>query len=156
MCIYTRVYATRLTEVPEYIGNLLALVWKLHSRIFRAQENIVALLRTAYSWTLSPILQRKDLKDENPLAVTERDEAFQKRYDKIEQAARELSRILNENYKLFFDLLPDSVYERNKFELDEGNILDRFLLYSRTSRCARNVRFGNSSESAAYKSLATV
>ncbi|XP_014471080.1 PREDICTED: dynein beta chain, ciliary-like [Dinoponera quadriceps] len=104
-------------EVPEYIGNLLALVRKLHSRIFRAQGNIAALMRMIYSWALSPILQRKDLKDENLLAVAERDEAFQKRYDKILQAVRELSRVLNENYKLLFDLLPDSMYEGD--ELDE-------------------------------------
>lgn len=110
------------TEVPEYISNLLALVRKLYSRIFRAQGNIAALLRMIYSWALSPILQRKDLKDENLLAVAERDEAFQRRYDKIEQAARELSRVLNENYKLLFDLLPDSAYERSEFESDEGII----------------------------------
>ncbi|XP_025160705.1 dynein beta chain, ciliary-like [Harpegnathos saltator] len=107
-------------EVPEYIGNLLALVRKLHSRVFRAQENIAALLRVIYSWALSPVLQRKDLKDENLLAVAERSETFQKRYDKIEQTAGELDRVVNENYMLFFDLLADSVYERNEFELDEA------------------------------------
>lgn len=111
----------RFTEVPEYIGNLLSLVQKLHSRIFYAQENIAALLRMIYSWAKSPILERKDFKDENLLAVGERDENVQKRYNQIKHASRELNRILDENYKLFFDLLPDSVYEKDEFELDKSN-----------------------------------
>lgn len=109
------------TEVPEYIGNLLDLVRKLHSRIFYAQENIDTLLRTIYSWAMFPILERKDFKDENLLAVSERDEIFQKRYNQIEHANRELNRVLDENYKLFFDLLPDSVYEKDDSELDKCN-----------------------------------
>lgn len=110
-----------LAEVPEFIEGLLGVVRKLHSRIFRAQENIAALLRSMYKWALSPILERKDLKDENLLAVGERDESFQKRYIRIYYAVEELNRILDENYKLFFDLLPDSVYEKDEFEMDESN-----------------------------------
>lgn len=109
------------TEVPKYIDNLLGLVRKLHSRILYAQENINTLLRMIYAWAMSPILERKDFKDENLLAVGERDENFQKRYDQIEQAGRELNRVLDENYKLFFDLLPDSVYEKDEIELDNSN-----------------------------------
>lgn len=108
-------------EVPEYIDNLMNSVRKLHSRIFRAQENVGALLRMIYSWALSPILERKDFKSENLLALGERDENFQKRYGQIERAVRELNRVLDENYKLFFDLLPDLWYERDEFELDESN-----------------------------------
>lgn len=111
------------TEVPEYIDNLLDLVRKLHSRIFYAQENIDTLLRIIYSWAMSPILERKDFKDENLLAVSDRDENFQKRYNQIEHANRELNRVLDENYKLFFDLLPDSVYEKDDTELDNCNDL---------------------------------
>lgn len=98
-------------------------VRKLHSRIFRAQENIGALLRMIYSWALSPILERKDFKGENLLAVGERDENFQKRYGQIERAVKELNRVLDENYKLFFDLLPDPWYEKDEkeFEWDESN-----------------------------------
>lgn len=111
----------RFTEVPEYIGNLLGLVQKLHSRIFHAQKNVAALLRMIYSWAMSPILERKDFKDENLLAVGERNENVQKRYNQIKHASRELNRVLDENYKLFFDLLPYSVYEKNEFELDKSN-----------------------------------
>lgn len=74
-----------------------------------------------YSWAMSPILQRKHLKDDNLLAIDERDENFQKRYNQIQQTVMEVNRILDENYKLFFDLLPDAIYERNDFELNEGD-----------------------------------
>ncbi|XP_077280935.1 dynein beta chain, ciliary-like isoform X2 [Temnothorax americanus] len=111
-------------EVPEYIDNLLGLVRKLHSRIFYAQENINTLLGIIYSWAMSPILERKDFKDENLLAVSERDEHFQKRYNQIEHASGELNRVLDENYKLFFDLLPDSVYEKDEIELDKNARID--------------------------------
>ncbi|XP_018352750.1 PREDICTED: dynein heavy chain 9, axonemal-like [Trachymyrmex septentrionalis] len=104
-------------EVPEYINNLLNLIRMLHSRIFYAQENINTLLRMIYTWAMSPILERKDFKDENLLAVGERDEKFQKRYNQIEQANRELNRVLDENYKFYFNLLPDSVYEKDEIEL---------------------------------------
>ncbi|XP_050446950.1 dynein beta chain, ciliary-like [Cataglyphis hispanica] len=106
-------------EVPEYINNLMNPMRKLHSRVFRAQENVGALLRMIYSWALSPILERKDFKSENLLALGERDENFQKRYDQIERAVNELNQVLDKNYKLFFDLLPDLWYERNELELDE-------------------------------------
>jgi len=66
---------------------------------------------------MSPILERKDFKDENLLAVGERNENFQKRYNQIKQASTELNRVLDENYKFFFNLLPDSVYEKDEIEL---------------------------------------
>jgi len=107
--------------VPEHIANLLNVVRRLHSRIFRAQDNIIGLEKMIYSWALLPVLMRKDLKDENLLDLDEREENFQKRYKQIEQVVTELDRILDENYKLFFDLLPDWVYERDEFELEESN-----------------------------------
>ncbi|EGI59469.1 Dynein beta chain, ciliary [Acromyrmex echinatior] len=103
-------------EVPEYISNLMDIIRKLYLRIFYAQENINTLLQMIYTWAMSPILERKDFKDENLLALGERNENFQKRYDEIEQASRELNRVLDENYKLFFNLLPDSVYEKDEIE----------------------------------------
>lgn len=107
--------------MPEYIDNLMGPMRKLHLRIFRAQANVNALLRMIYSWALSPILERKDFKSENLLALGERDENFQKRYDQIRLAVEELNRVLDKNYKIFFDLLPDFWYERDEFELDGGN-----------------------------------
>jgi len=79
---------------------------------------------------MSPILERKDFKDENLLAVSERDENFQKRYNQIKYARKELNRILDKNYKLFFDLLPDSVYEKDEIELDKSNFYLPLVLFT--------------------------
>ncbi|XP_070518395.1 dynein beta chain, ciliary [Cardiocondyla obscurior] len=114
-------YNWNSSEVPEYINYLLSLVRKLHSRIFYAQENINTLLRITYSWAMSPILERKDLKNENLLAMGEREENLQKRYNQIEHTNQELNRVLDENYKLFFNLLPDSLYEIDENELNKSN-----------------------------------
>ena len=106
--------------MSEYIETLLSLLKKLHSRVFRAQENIEKLLKTMYEWAMIPVLDRKDFKDENLLAIGERKDRFAKRYSEIEQAAEEIKRVLDENYKLFFDLLPESEYAKDEFELEAG------------------------------------
>jgi len=107
--------------VPEYIADIMNVVRRLHSRIFRSQENVTRLRKMIYSWALLPVLMRKDMKDENLLALAEREENFQKRYKQIEHVVAELDRILDENYKLFFDLLPDWVYDTDEFEVDKSN-----------------------------------
>lgn len=75
-----------------------------------------------YEWAMIPVLERKDLRDENLLAIGEREERFAKRYDEIKRAADEIARVLDENYKLFFDLLPQSEYTKDEFELEGKKI----------------------------------
>ncbi|XP_046432396.1 dynein beta chain, ciliary-like [Neodiprion fabricii] len=106
-------------EVPEYIETLLYFVKKLHTRVFRAQENVAKLKKLIYSWAMMPVLDRKDLKDENLLALGEREERFEKRFADIAAAAAEIDRVLDENYCLFFDLLPESEYARDDSELEQ-------------------------------------
>lgn len=104
--------------MSEYVEQLLNLTRKLYIRIFKVQENINALLEIIYSWALIPILERKDLKEENLLALEEREEKFAKRYQDIELVVKELNRVLEENYKLLFDLMPQSIYEEDDMDLD--------------------------------------
>ncbi|XP_017887523.2 dynein beta chain, ciliary-like [Ceratina calcarata] len=106
-------------EVPEYIESLLLLTWKLHTRVFRAQENLKNILDKMYTWAMMPVLYRKDARDENLLSLADKDDKFAERYAEIEATAEELKKILKENYKLFFDLLPESAYERDDAELLE-------------------------------------
>lgn len=108
--------------VPEYIENLLTITRRLHARVFRAQENLKTIMDRLYTWAMMPILYRKDARDENLLAIAEKDEKFEERYGEIEATAEELERILKENYKLFFDLLPDSAYDVDESELFEGSL----------------------------------
>lgn len=79
-----------------------------------------------YEWAMMPVLDRRDLKDENLLAIGEREDRFARRYSEIEAAAVEINRVLDENYKLFFDLLPESEYVKDEFELDTG--FSRFFI----------------------------
>lgn len=109
-------------EVPEYIEALLRSVKKLHTRVFRAQENVARLKKLIYSWAMMPVLDRKDLKDENLLALGEREERFEKRFADITASTAEIDRVLEENYCLFFDLLPESEYSKDDFELEEGTL----------------------------------
>ncbi|KAK2582958.1 hypothetical protein KPH14_009015 [Odynerus spinipes] len=111
-------------EVPEYIEQLSHLSKKLYTRVFRAQENIASLLKMIYSWAMTPVLERKDLKEENLLAIGEREEKFTKRYQEIELVVTELNRVLEENYKFFFDLMPQSIYEEESIDLNKDDILD--------------------------------
>lgn len=108
------------SEVPEYIENLLLILRKLHLRVFRAQENLNNIMDKLYTWAMMPILYRKDAKDENLLSIADKDENFQERFIEIEETAVELKRILKENYKLFFDLLPESAYPKDEEELVDG------------------------------------
>lgn len=108
------------SEATEYIDNLLKITGKLHSRVFRAQDNIKNIMDRMYSWAMLPVLYRKDARDEQLLAIAEKDERFKERFVEIEETATELDRILRENYKLFFDLLPDNVYEKDEAELLDG------------------------------------
>ncbi|XP_076235061.1 dynein beta chain, ciliary [Calliopsis andreniformis] len=110
-------YTWNSEEVPEYIENLLTITRKLHSRVFRAQENLNNIMDKMYTWAMMPILYRKDARDENLLSIADKDEKFKERFNEIEETVVELGRVLKENYKLFFNLLPDDAYEKDEEEL---------------------------------------
>ncbi|XP_076749597.1 dynein beta chain, ciliary-like [Xylocopa sonorina] len=103
--------------ITEYIDNLSSITWKLHARVFRAQENLKNILDRMYAWAMMPIIYRKDAKDDNLIALTDKDDRFSERFAEIEATAEQLKQILKENYKLFFDLLPDYAYERDDADL---------------------------------------
>lgn len=74
-----------------------------------------------------PILERKDLKEENLLAIGEREEKFAMRYQEIELVAKELNRVLEANYKLLFDLMPQSIYEEEEVDPDLGKYKEQLI-----------------------------
>ncbi|XP_078035551.1 dynein beta chain, ciliary-like isoform X3 [Augochlora pura] len=112
-------------EVREYVDNLLAMVKRLHIRLFRAQDNLKNIMDRLYLWAMTPVLYRKDARDENLLLIADKDDRFEERFTEIGDTADELARILEENYKLFFNLMPESYYE-----LDETNGSDVQMLES--------------------------
>ncbi|KAK1137302.1 hypothetical protein K0M31_001815 [Melipona bicolor] len=104
-------------EVPEYIDNLVKMIWKLHARVFRAQRNLSNIMNQMYAWAMMPVVYRKDTKDENLLSLADKDDKFAERFTEIETMAEQLDLVLKENYKLCFDLLPENVYDKEELEL---------------------------------------
>ncbi|XP_053593671.1 dynein beta chain, ciliary [Microplitis demolitor] len=105
-------------EIPDYINKLLILVRNLYYRKLKAVNNIDDLMKSINDWAMAPILERKDNKVENLIAIGDRKEKFDRRYSTIERTQEEIKRILDENYKLYFNISPESAYIANESELD--------------------------------------
>ena len=81
-----------------------------------------------YAWAMMPVVYRKDAKDENLLSLADKDDRFAERFAEIEATAEQLDQVLKENYKLFFDLLPNNIYDKEELELLDGSYLIVFIL----------------------------
>lgn len=90
----------------------------LYYRKLKAVNNIDDLMKSINDWAMAPILERKDNKVENLIAIGDRKEKFDRRYSTIERTQEEIKRILDENYKLYFNISPESAYIANESELD--------------------------------------
>ncbi|XP_015433748.1 PREDICTED: dynein beta chain, ciliary-like [Dufourea novaeangliae] len=115
-------YTWKSDDVPEYIDNLLTTVRKLYARVFLAQDNLKNIMDRLYTWAMMPVLYRKDARDENLLSIADKDDRFEDRFTEIEETAEELKRVLEENYKLFFNLLPESFYEKSEAEFRDDHV----------------------------------
>ena len=104
-------YTWKSPEVTEYTTKLNDMMRSLHRRLVRAQANLVELRTRLDAWALVPVLVRKDRKANQLLAVGERYETFEKRYRVIVEGAEELERVLEMNYKLYFDLMVEELEE---------------------------------------------
>lgn len=91
-----------------------------------------------YSWAMMPVIYRKDARDEYLMGISDKDDKFAERFAEIQATAELLEEVLKENYKLFFDLLPESAYDKDDLELTGGIrpiiILFYILLFSRVAR----------------------
>jgi hypothetical protein len=95
--------------VNEYVDKLHDMITSLHRRVFLAQGNLGKLLMKLDVWAASPVITRKDNKVNQLLAVSDRKETFEKRYRLISADAEEIDQVLEWNYKLYFDLIPDEI-----------------------------------------------
>lgn len=80
-----------------------------------------------YTWAMIPVVYRKDAKDENLLSLADKDDKFAERFMEIEATAEQLDQVLKENYKLFFDILPENIYDKEELELLDGSYLIVFI-----------------------------
>lgn len=116
--LFIKIYfLLKTSETSNYIETLLNIVKSVYFRMTKAKANIENLYKMIYDWAMLPVIQRKEMKAENLLAINERKEKFAKRYSNIAKAAKEINNILEENYKLYFNLLPESFYIQDEFEV---------------------------------------
>lgn len=104
----------------SYVENLLIAIKSLHKRVFKAQSNITRILETIHSWATQPVIYRKDLKDENCLALAERKNRFEKRYAEINDTNIELKKVIRENYKLLFNIGLDPKFFEQESSSESG------------------------------------
>lgn len=88
----------------ETIQSLYAKIKQLVDRVVRAQQNIKELETTIETWSTLPLFERRDGKKENLLNIDDRTERIQRRYEQIEQTSKSIASLLEENYKLFFNI----------------------------------------------------
>lgn len=83
------------------------MVGSLYRRLLRAQENLQKLKNNMETLARTPVITRRDNKRTQTLQLSERKDIFEKRYQVIRQYANEFEKMLEDNYKLYFDLLPE-------------------------------------------------
>lgn len=88
----------------EVIEQLYEKTKQLVERVKQTQNNVTSLIESIDAWALVPLFERKDGKKENLLNIEDRAERIQRRYEQIEQTSRKFSSLLEENYKLFFNI----------------------------------------------------
>lgn len=70
----------------------------------RAQRNVSEAVANIEIWSKVPLFERKEGKMDNLLYLEDRFERVQRRYELIEATSASLSTLLEENYRLFFNL----------------------------------------------------
>lgn len=79
---------------------------QLHGRVVHAQRNVSEAIANIEVWNKVPLFERKEGKLDNLLYLEDRTERVQRRYELIEATSTTLGLLLEENYRLFFNL-PD-------------------------------------------------
>ncbi|XP_014229978.1 dynein beta chain, ciliary-like [Trichogramma pretiosum] len=102
-----------------YLDELHEMARSLQQRVDQAQANLAYIKGRFAGWVSVPVITRRDNRPNMLLVVNERKDAFEKRYGVVAEDARELFRILDENYKLYFDLMPEEVAGEEDEKKDE-------------------------------------
>lgn len=96
----------------ETIEELHMKTKQLIDRVMSAQKNVNQLTADIESWSELPLFERKDGKKENLLGIEDRVERAQKRYEQIKLTSATVAAILEENFRLFFDIPPPEPEEQ--------------------------------------------
>lgn len=92
----------------------------LYERLKQTQENLKNVLADMDTWASVPLYSRKDNKKDQLLALDDRADRKHKRYKKIQESADKIAYMLDENYRLFFNLdMPDLMGEEEELVMEE-------------------------------------
>lgn len=76
----------------------------LYNRVLRAQQNVRTMVANIEVWSREPLYERKDGKREMILGLDDRTERVNKRYELIAATNEEVKKVLDTNYKLYFNI----------------------------------------------------
>ncbi|CAB3248911.1 unnamed protein product [Arctia plantaginis] len=107
-------------DFTEWMAEVYAAINTLQERVLTAQNNVREGLADIAKWGDVPLHNRKENPDKMELlAVLERHPRFVKRRNKILESWDDFQDILEENYKLFFNIHDDEDEESSEEELEE-------------------------------------
>ncbi|CAG9859865.1 unnamed protein product [Phyllotreta striolata] len=113
---------TWYTHDADLVNNIYEAIKSLIDRVKLAQENVKRLMSNVKEWSEFPLFERKDGKKEMLLSLDDLHERVNRRYNKIEASSRMLDEVIQENYILFFKIVPEEeeFEEGEEFEGGEG------------------------------------
>lgn len=89
---------------------------QLYDRVTRAQRNVTEAMANIDAWSFLPLFERKEGRLDNLLQLDDRAERVLRRYELIEASSVALGTLLEENYRLFFNLPEPEVAEASSPE----------------------------------------
>lgn len=92
------------THDGEILMQIYEKVNDLSERVAQCQKNLETVEATLDSWVEIPLFERREGKKENLLYLEDRSERVTKRFTQIENSYEEIKRLLELNYRLFFNI----------------------------------------------------
>lgn len=88
----------------SYIDLLYAAILDLHTRIVKTQENIRKMEASIDSWGMVPMYPRKDFTTDGLIVLTDCEVLLEKRIVDIEMTRVLIDRLMEMNFRLFFNI----------------------------------------------------
>lgn len=106
-------------DIYEQINNLHVKIKNLYERVNNAQQNLKNILLDMDKWALVPLYNRKDNKKDQLLCLEDRQDRKHKRYEKIQNSGDAVAIMLDENYRLFYNLEAPDLLGEEEIEEEE-------------------------------------
>ncbi|XP_075982942.1 dynein beta chain, ciliary-like [Anticarsia gemmatalis] len=107
-------------DFTEWMAEVYSAINTLQERVLTAQNNVWEGLADIERWGNKPLHNRKENPDKMELlAINERHPRFVKRRNKILESWEDFKDILQENYKLFFNIQDEEDEESEEEQLEE-------------------------------------